>query len=507
MDATPHMPSRQRVASFDLYDTLIARRCVHPHHVFHIIANTIGLAGFPELRMRAQDMAARRCAPADYTLATIYEDFATLTGRSAQDAGMVMRLESEIELDQVFPIQENLARVRPQDIIVSDMYLGHDVLQRILREKLGLWHNPLFVSCGGKGSGLIWPQLQQRYDLSLHLGDNPHTDIATARPFGIPTELTNLSDPLAIESYLARTGLPTLATSIREARLVTWHPEPQTRALQLGQILANFPFLVLVALDLVQQVRETGAKRLLLSGRDCHRLSFLMPALLQRYGLDCTSTYFHSSRVARLGASEAYIGHFNDLRGGERTIVADLCGSGRSLECLLDAAGHERTTLYLAHHNDQPGAFPRIYETLGRLSCPLEALLSGTYPWLALELLNTAPHPYVIDMARWQDRFVPVFAEGGLDGQVLDAIKVQDEAFAKAAGIFLARPERDPVLDRGRRREVAGTVYNAMPAFVTPAMASLHGLKSHEEELVSSRVASRHARTDMTPRCLSTAGA
>src|ERR1051326_3923896 len=81
--------------------------------------------------------------------------------------------------DRHFPIAENIAKVQPDDIIVSDYY-DHAKAERIIREVCRL-QNKFFVTEKGKASGEIWKTLRkQDYIIQSHTGDHPVTDIASA---------------------------------------------------------------------------------------------------------------------------------------------------------------------------------------------------------------------------------------------------------------------------------------------------------------------------------------
>ncbi|MGI4954153.1 MAG: glycosyltransferase family 25 protein, partial [Janthinobacterium lividum] len=269
----PGVTSSRSVISYDLFDTLVARRCVTPQAIFHIMAAKLKLPDFPAARIEAE----RRLMHGEFNLEDIYRNLATMLDLTAEETAAMMDLEIATELDNMIPIQQVVSHVRPQDIVVSDMYHSQGILLRILREKLGLVHNKVFVSCHGKKNGTVWPALLDRYRIDLHVGDNPITDHQSPSVFGIPAQITDLSPPSTFERVVDGAGMPELARAMREARLTSRFENAAEQTLREAQNQANLPFLFMLGLDLIEQVRVHGYERILLSGRDCHKLSLLLP--------------------------------------------------------------------------------------------------------------------------------------------------------------------------------------------------------------------------------------
>ena len=58
--------------TFDIFDTLIARRCIDPALVFEIVERKVGRPGFARARRQAEKVVSER----DYTLDDIYAELA-----------------------------------------------------------------------------------------------------------------------------------------------------------------------------------------------------------------------------------------------------------------------------------------------------------------------------------------------------------------------------------------------------------------------------------------------
>ena len=108
--ATRSGPAERRPAvnTFDVFDTLIARRCIDPVGVFHAIAERSGLGNFVAARLAAE----RAVAHGPYDLATIYATLAEMFGLSGETAAELQAMEVEIEIENVIPRLRKHRRAR-----------------------------------------------------------------------------------------------------------------------------------------------------------------------------------------------------------------------------------------------------------------------------------------------------------------------------------------------------------------------------------------------------------
>ena len=188
--------------SFDVFDTLIARRYLDSTPIFRELASLYGVADFVK-RRRAADAGAR-------SLAGIYE---------AMGLPDYMR-EKEIALEcqHAVPIRANLDRVSDGDLLISDMYIPGPEILSILRAA-GLERQvTIYQSSAGKSSGAVWRVLDAERP-ALHLGDNRYSDFAVPKSLGFACELYEGAGFTEIEATIAGQGLFTLACLIREVRL------------------------------------------------------------------------------------------------------------------------------------------------------------------------------------------------------------------------------------------------------------------------------------------------
>ena len=433
--AVPVLAPRRAVRSFDLFDTLVARRCIHPHRIFEIAEQRLAAPGFAAQRIAAEAEVAQ----SDYGLPQIYQALAARWPDFAPRIEDAMRLEIAIERENLFPIAEHVAEVEAGDLVVSDMYLPRPFVASLVRDTAGLRHATLVLTAHGKRSGRIWPALRRHREIGEHLGDNPVTDQRSPQAAGIPARLTSVAAPTPDEAAIAAQGLPRLAEAMREARLRSWHADAETRALQRLQAGANAPMLLLAAAWVLRRARQEGIARLLPSSRDCHLWTMPLTALAPRMAPGCAISYFYTGRLPRAFPSADYADYARRITAGGPAWILDLCGTGWSLQRLCEQAGLERTGILLIHRPEM--ALRETYESFGAtqgLVAP-EAIIPPGAPLnhTIVELANSAPHPTVLDMTRIGAMHMPVFAELREETRLTELRRAQEDAFAAASRILL----------------------------------------------------------------------
>jgi len=420
-------PTRAVVKTFDVFDTLIARRCLDPWRVFEMVGERAGIADFVAQRQAAE----RRVAVGPHGLDDIYRELAAALGLSAEAAAELKALEIACELEVVVPVADNMARVRDGDLLVSDMYLPPETIRALLARAGFDRVTGLVVTSDGKHGGWIWPKLVERLAITEHLGDNAHSDVASPRDHGIPAQLTTVTRFSEIETLIADRGARDLALVAREVRLATRHEESDLRFLQMVQADLNFPLLFMSAITLARRTVEIGARRVLFSARDCNLWVDAFRAITERTGLDCEGRYFYSSRLARRLASDDYLAYVAESIG-EGALIADVCGTGASLARLMEKMGRKgQETFYIQH----------IQPELAGVSAPdpeacvIAAVLApqdGSFDSRYFEMCNYAGHGMVEDVLRFDGGWMPVFAADRRSPVELHAVAEQRRTFARA---------------------------------------------------------------------------
>ena len=119
--------------SFDIFDTLIARKCIWPQAIFSLVEQRIGSPGFATLRIRAE----AELQGTEHTLDDIYRRMISNGGMDVEFAERARTMELATELENVIPIAAQLQRVRDGDLLISDTPLPAEFLVQLL-ERAGL---------------------------------------------------------------------------------------------------------------------------------------------------------------------------------------------------------------------------------------------------------------------------------------------------------------------------------------------------------------------------------
>lgn len=300
--------------SWDCFDTLIARRFVHPYSVFDEVGKRLNIANFRELRISAE-----RNGGTSYE--KIYKNL----------PGVDPSVELAVEHEHCFPIVENLEKVGDGDLIVSDMYLDKDVILSLLRN-CGLQKNvTVEVSYGGKHTGEVWKRFgQENIGINVHHGDNHHADINQARSHGFNVCLLEQHKMTRYEEEIAKHNFE-LACFIRYMRLQFSYNLFKSKKIDLKDALDfwstqanwNIPILILFCKYLEDEPGELGFLY-----RDCHFLHELYEQITGR-----KSTGINCSRMAIESACPFFNSYFTEICKN-KTLV-ELHASGRSLRKIL----------------------------------------------------------------------------------------------------------------------------------------------------------------------------
>lgn len=197
-----------KLASFDIFDTTLIRRCGRPENIFYILAQRLFpndedlREDFLKWRLKAEALACKRLAPKEPTLYDIYNcdeisSFAPYSIEQLADA------DRQTECDNLTanPYVRNLIAQKRSEgytvCFISDMYLDSTTLKKILvREECALPDEKVYVSCecgDRKDSGVLFDIIKKKLNPNdwLHYGDNKHSDVAMPRKHGIRSTWVN----------------------------------------------------------------------------------------------------------------------------------------------------------------------------------------------------------------------------------------------------------------------------------------------------------------------------
>lgn len=315
--------------SFDVFDTLIARRTATPEGIFALMQQKLAepehACRYPErivhnfylLRIEAEKVARNTYITEkvkDITLRQIYECFLRMEDLSEAQVQELMVLEAAVESENILPIPENIEKVRilkeagERVVLISNMYLDREVIRGLLLQASPIFEDiPLYVSGElGKTKGThtlyhhVKGQEQVEYSGWRHYGDNRNLDVDIPRSLGIRAE------------HCARPGLLDWEKELLQGKendselQLLLGISQRARGQQKGS--AGFPYqvgcgfsaeiLVPYVLWVLRESRKLGLKKLCFIARDGYILKKIADMLIEGYGLQTETAYLYGSRKA-----------------------------------------------------------------------------------------------------------------------------------------------------------------------------------------------------------------
>ena len=377
------------VSSFDVFDTLVARRWMTSDPIWGGLENHHRLPGFAAAR-RSADNGAR----------SLYEIYAILVAQGliseAQEATL-LREEVEAEIKQAIPVKANLDQVQHGDWLITDTYLPANMVMQILRAAGLKKQVSIYQSNAGKRLGTFW-RMVAAAPPEKHLGDNPHSDVQQASAQGIQAELYAGTGFSQVEQSLFSNGFRVLSFLMREVRL-----RHDSGTLFNIACSLNLPLLMLAA-EIVH--RRFGNRNLVFLGRDCFLLHRLYEAY---YG---HGHYIPFSRVAVYKDPVAAAGYLREL-SPLNPVYIDGSSTGATWQ-YLDQYYPGIEIMVLIHFDDYKYTAKRPVPPPGFSYISLSsAIRYEAQPGrFALEALNCADHGHVYEIRQQGDRFYQaMFAE------------------------------------------------------------------------------------------------
>lgn len=305
-------------------------------------------------------------------------------------------------IEDHFPIIENVSKVQPDDLIISD-YLDNAKALRIVQDILRI-SNRLIVTPEGKQTGSLWASISPKP--TLHRGDSILGDYQQPIAHGIPAELITSSKYTLAETALRDSGFISVAKTMRESRLSSFG---NYRELELVQSQLNFPFLFIGALCLHRYVTSNGFENVLMSSRDAYLWIDLMRWVRNVHNATYGIEYFYSSRIARHLPSPDYLQYCRQAAGDKKTLLVDVIGTGLSIKALLGKLNLMSGWLLVG--------YPKAVLPSG---------MQGTNGGAKLEHANLARHPMVADVI---DGIPKYFNAANIDWENAPEIVAMHKAF------------------------------------------------------------------------------
>lgn len=326
--------------SFDIFDTLITRTTATPRGIFAIMQREM-MSGdkykginahirnnFYTLRFHAEELARyhnERRGIEEVTLSEIYAALSMAGGLTAEEQEMLMQLECQVEIDNVRPLPQNIARVQEllekgeHVVLISDMYLPGAVIHSMLEKVASILAElPCYVSSElsvRKTTGNLYRKVkdveQVAFEEWIHYGDNAFQDIEMAARLKIQTvQLEQEAFTCYEQEFLksdANQAWYQLAAG--QARYTRWLNQGATSAAKIGCSICA-PIVYSYVDWLLQESLRKGIHRLYFIARDGYILRKVADILIKERKLAIQTRYLYGSRKAWrwCSLSEA---HFN----------------------------------------------------------------------------------------------------------------------------------------------------------------------------------------------------
>ncbi len=408
-----------KLASFDIFDTTLIRRCGRPEGVFELLA----------LRLYPDDQGAReafvqwrKSRVGGHTIKEIYEDaeadFPEYT--SAQLVEAELGMEAEMLAANPKVVDEIDARRAGgwQILFLSDMYLPSQFLESVLRREGAMRSGDMItVSCEAaatKAAGDLYEVIRKQLHPAAweHWGDHPHSDVRVARRHGIRAHRVDQAYT-PVERRLMHTALnqqdawqlSVLAGFSRYARISSGD-DPFVRLGADYVAPAYVPFVKFI----IEQCRLHDVRQLYFLSRDGYILQQIASELPHE---GISLHYLFVSRKSLKTGNPLLRKYLTDegFAAGHCAFVdVGWYGSSRLMlnELLRDMGYPEALTFYMGVRADvlprRHGGFIPYFRArqldTGRDTCLIEHYYSAS-PW-----------PSTLDYRLAGDKVHPVFAEG-----------------------------------------------------------------------------------------------
>ena len=279
-----------KLASFDIFDTTLIRKCGNPGNIFYILAHKLYPSDkakrddFLLWRKGAESEARRRAPGKDVTIEEIYNS-EEIAGFAEYTTAQLIEAEKSIEAEQLTAnpaIRDVIKQKREQGYticFISDMYMPSAMLKEVLEREDCIKSNEfIYVSCEWnvrKSNGVLYQKLKEVLKPTLweHFGDHAVSDVKMAKQNGIKATKVNTDFSVAEEyATLPRDNRMHYESSIlaglsRAARMHFGNDAYTTIAADFVAP-AYIPYVHFV----LKTAKERGIKRLYFLSRDSYIL-------------------------------------------------------------------------------------------------------------------------------------------------------------------------------------------------------------------------------------------
>lgn len=183
--------SNAEYISFDIFDTLLKRDVPNPVDVFKLVEIISGESDFKNKRIEAERQARKRKGNGEVGLDEIYSEYPSAGYESLRNTEIGCEIKlSTVNKDMQKFYQECIACKKI--VLISDMYLPREVIEKLL-EKNGIdGYSRLFISCEvnkTKSNGTLFEHVCETMHIKphdlIHIGNSFKADYYIPRRLGI----------------------------------------------------------------------------------------------------------------------------------------------------------------------------------------------------------------------------------------------------------------------------------------------------------------------------------
>lgn len=385
--------------SYDVFDTLIARRFINNDELLLKIETQLGIKGFAKHRRKA-DNGKRNI----FEIYRLLVESDILTNKVAEQA---LLLEYSLEIENSFPIGENIKRVNHGDVLISDMYFTGPMILKMVREAGLSKQVTIYQSNSDKHSGKIWQNFHPAPN--LHLGDNVVSDYENPKKAGINAELYPGTNFNASEERLLKDNFKYLSLMIREIRLRLTNSFSNRNFLDPA-ISFNLPSLIILS-ELIYR-RNKGIPITFL-GRDCQ----LLEKIYSTYFSTTESIYLPFSRKVALLDSKLAV-EYLETHSLKNSTLFDLNSTGTTWHYInqikkfnVQVAIYLNNQSYIKGIKQLPVSFSYITENNGIISNIL------------YEIFNAADHGSIVSLEKRNGLILSKYGNTELDSNIIKDIQ------------------------------------------------------------------------------------
>lgn len=346
-----------RVASFDIFDTCLVRKCGSPENLLDYLSTCV-FTGSVDERIRQKFILERSAAQQNAekrhkekaSLSNIYECF-DYHNNLLIDTTQIEQKEIECEsrmLVSVWKVKQliDIERCKGSKIIfISDMYLPRDFIETILlREGLLQKNDAVYISNEvgkTKRSGELFEFVKNQESISYnawtHYGDNSYSDITVPRQFGISTiDIKNRYLPLEnnwLHNYII-SQFPynkILAGLSRSAYHAYENHDNKSFCVDIiAPLYCSFVCMIF------EDAKKRGINKLFFCARDAYFLYIIAKEICSSYqGIDVEYLFISRDSLYGSGANDLSIGYFAQIGLASRNnkcAIVDVRSTGRTLK-------------------------------------------------------------------------------------------------------------------------------------------------------------------------------